>query len=484
MFFSPTAIRRYTPPTCTLKIVGKTSPLSRWSSQVLFKDVRFELDFDDPRQVEEDRVSIAGNREQLESLSEVVETYVQDFLLYSSPSRLSSLSSFLGSALPVESSPQSAVALSPQEEALEEEQKPKLLSPNPSLKPQGLLAHQLSFGNLATPDSGTSIQLSTIQLFDLATALEEYSTEMAVLPATGSASARRPVPQWASAAAAVLLAVGVTATVMKLNQQPQTVSSTADEELIAADDPAIAPLATPSTALDTPVPSPTTPDAISSAKRLPPPPPVGSPNIPVTPPNTNPSPVIIRPQQQRAAPQTQQKRALPPQPKVPVNRAPAPASRPRTVPPRSSAPPAPPPAPAPTPRLPNLPSLGDSGDRVTASAPENASPPQSPDFRERESLESSGTVSQVGEVKNYFQQRWKPPESLSQTLEYDLLLDRDGSIERLIPIGEAAGTFLDRTPMPLLGEPFVSNVEGRGKPKIRLMLHPNGNVETRLQSLD
>jgi len=80
MPLSNSILRRYTPPTCTLEIVSRSSPLSRWMGRSVLKQLRFDLRFDDPRLPEEQRVNIYGDRDQLETLSEVVTAYVQDLL--------------------------------------------------------------------------------------------------------------------------------------------------------------------------------------------------------------------------------------------------------------------------------------------------------------------------------------------------------------------------------------------------------------------
>ncbi|HAJ59880.1 MAG TPA: hypothetical protein DCP31_11910, partial [Cyanobacteria bacterium UBA8543] len=66
MPLSNSVLRRYTPPTCTLEIAAKSSPLSRLTGQSVMKDLRFELRFDDPRKPEDERVIIRGDRTELE----------------------------------------------------------------------------------------------------------------------------------------------------------------------------------------------------------------------------------------------------------------------------------------------------------------------------------------------------------------------------------------------------------------------------------
>jgi hypothetical protein len=47
---------------------------------------------------------------------------------------------------------------------------------------------------------------------------------------------------------------------------------------------------------------------------------------------------------------------------------------------------------------------------------------------------------------------------MEQTLEYSVLIDENGSIQSIVPMGKAAADYIDRTNMPLAGEPFVSAV--------------------------
>jgi len=91
------------------------------------------------------------------------------------------------------------------------------------------------------------------------------------------------------------------------------------------------------------------------------------------------------------------------------------------------------------------------------------------------------TISQIAEARQYFQQRWNPPQGLTQTLEYTLLVGANGSIQRTIPLGQAAGDYIDRTGIPLVGEAFVSAINSGRNAKIRLVLSPDGSVKTFLE---
>ena len=93
----------------------------------------------------------------------------------------------------------------------------------------------------------------------------------------------------------------------------------------------------------------------------------------------------------------------------------------------------------------------------------------------------SSSLPQVGKVQAYFAQRWQPPAELPQTLEYSLILNPDGSLQRVIPLGRSAALFLDRTPMPLANEPFVSPSPDQQSTRIRLVLEKTGRVQAFLE---
>ncbi len=91
------------------------------------------------------------------------------------------------------------------------------------------------------------------------------------------------------------------------------------------------------------------------------------------------------------------------------------------------------------------------------------------------------TIPQVAEARDYFKQRWKPVEGLTQTLEYSLLINANGSIQSITPLKQASGDYIDRTGMPLLGDPFVSPIKDGKTAKVRLVLEPDGAVQTFLE---
>jgi hypothetical protein len=215
---SPTLTRRYTPPTCSLEIVAKTSALSQWSGNPVIKELRFELNLDDPRLAEEQKISLTGDRQQLEDLVEVVTDYVQNFLQDTNPvfdfAPTQNIFTYQTSGLGAGVSGASNVAT----------------ITRPQLETKGLLSHRLHLGRLANEGSGQTIQLSATQLFDLANALEAYSADMLALPALTTARNRQTVMRWGAIAASVLIVVGISKTALQMQQQTQSPGAIANLE--------------------------------------------------------------------------------------------------------------------------------------------------------------------------------------------------------------------------------------------------------------
>jgi Domain of unknown function (DUF4335) len=611
MTSSNSVLRRYTPPTCTLEIAAKGSPLTRWVGRPALKQLQFQLSLDDPRLPEDKRLSLNGDKTQLEELREAVEAYVQDFLgqsngLRQPPTALKPThdANIAEEQPPDDQTPDSEAALIP-DDTLEE--RTEVLPTNPAdaepvtplptelskiyLQPNGLLAHNLFLGSLATSESGPVISLSTLQLFDLATALGQYAEEMVALPTLNPAQKKGFVallqtsPAWAKTAALLLLTVGATAAAIKLLDRnapnPEIATSTSPAATPTEQSPvAIAPLPSPSPILPTP--------PVSSSQLLPTPPVVGStvtpspgalptvgvpaspsPNIPslgplgATNPNplqpfgsptspttspgastartspsapyrfptaSNPSPSPTRRQTTAATPSpTQplfQQNTPAPQRNTPAptprretpaattpnrrteqavassNPAPtffprpgqnpqAAASRPQSpaaIPTPSPQTPSRIPAPATIETPPLLPTPTTQANSAeppvatlrsapTAKPEANSSPGAAADSNNA----GFDPIPQVAEVRKYFQQRWQPPASLTQNIEYSLSINPDGSIKSVIPRGQTAEIYLDRTEVPLPGEPFVSPIEGGRNATIIVVLSKDGKVEAFLQ---
>lgn len=466
----PTAVlRRYTPPTCTLEIAATGSALSRWTDRTVLKNVRFNLSFDDPKLPPEKQITVSGNRSQLESLCQTVAAYVQH-LLNAAPDQISWEPALRTVNRDQDSRDQAigetALAESPLAET-PAAQAP--LAPNGiALHPKGLLSHDLHLGDLATAESGATVHLSTLQLFDLANALEDYQTEALSLPTLERSWLKMPQGSLKIAASAIL-ALGVTGILGKFVvdlSRPTVQTATAptqpserevNSELSRELFPTLSPPpdnANPSITVQ-PLPPPP-PDGVSQSNSP------GLPPVGVTEPPANPQPPV---------------------------EAPAPAT-----------------APAPNAEAPSLTIIPNPDGAASTAAPpvlepsDPAEPPRlagvDPAASALRSSQSSeldaetniatdstafDTIPQVAEIRGYFQQRWQPPTELTQTLEYRLLLNADGSLQRIVPLGQASANFIDRTNMPLMGEPFVSATSDGSTPQIRLVLKPDGKVQSFLE---
>jgi len=512
-------LRRYTPPTCTLEIVAKTSPLSRWVGKSVVKDLQFELHFDDPRQPDEKLVTIKGDRTELDVLYEAVSHYIQNFL-NTSPQPLSwtNLTSSVQPDHPEESesnTPEPASPISivtsdqPQDNQESELPSTKLQPLKPwtlplgiTLQPKGLVTHELVLGQLANEDSGSVVYLSVIQLFDLATALDDYAAEILALPNLNRAGKAKVLPLWTKAAAAVVLAVGVTTAGVRWFHQSQVTQETATlnpasdsaEEVpsnLAQELPTPTPSPLPSP--PSPVPTPTVPPSLANAPTVPPPKPV-KPPAPSTR-SSSPAPqrqeIAITPPPQRPAAQPAPSTAASPSTPPPTqpSRPPAPTANVQKSPSSTQVPATPPPLPIfpPLDVTPATPERPESTNRLPVitrrPSPSTDTEPNTLGNNDAATGRLFDTIPQVAQARTYLQQRWQPPEDLPKVLEYRLFIAPDGSIERIIPLGQASQVHIQETGIPLVGEPFVSPVEGDRNPTIRVVLNPDGQVETFLEDM-
>ncbi|MBR8834156.1 MAG: DUF4335 domain-containing protein [Stigonema ocellatum SAG 48.90 = DSM 106950] len=254
-------IRRYTPPTCTLEVLAQNSALSRWGGKAVLKQLRFELRFDDPRLPEEKRMVIRGNQDQLDALCTVVTNYVHELLQKSSEN-------FWVSS----SEPQPTIIASDASQTQDfnndSSRRTNILDSDSSqiqgaeihIQPSNRLIHDLFLGSLANQGSGDVVQLSLLQLFDLSTALDEYSADVLALPNLNTNRETRSLPSWVPVAAVLVLAVGLAPVTWQyaqsIRQKQQTAKKpTQPEQKIALE---------PSPSLSTPTPSPllTPPDSL------------------------------------------------------------------------------------------------------------------------------------------------------------------------------------------------------------------------------
>jgi hypothetical protein len=76
--------------------------------------------------------------------------------------------------------------------------------------------HDLFLGTLATEGTGPAIHLSSLQLFDLATALDEYTADVVGLPREQGSNWLKQPPLWAKTVAVVAGTLAVAIAGLKL----------------------------------------------------------------------------------------------------------------------------------------------------------------------------------------------------------------------------------------------------------------------------
>jgi hypothetical protein len=481
----------------------------------VLRQLTFELRFDDPQLPEENRVPIRGDRDQLEALCDAVTTYVQQFIQQPPESFWLSFSGVQDSTkVPNQDLTDSyQAALLPTSKPFT----PQILGTSIYLEAGDNLTHNLYLGSLANPVSGPVIQLSLLQLFDLATALDEYSTDVMALPALNNTSSVARLPAWTPVAAVLVLALGLTPLTWQYANNRQKDQQVAKTNNSSNQQIALQPAPAPS------VPAPQAELAPSNnLSPLPigstPPPP--SATLPITPfpPNINnsalaPNSLTTKPEQNQ--PQLQipslpsnssptlsgQEIAIQPNPTTSTN--PQGITLKRSLPPRlststtsttSSIPPVVPPPlatiPSPIPQIAPV-ATQSARSRINSSVNPPSESTNTIPFVDRlgdEPKTTSTTAAansdtlfdtpQVAEAREFLRRRWQPPSGFSQTLEYSLLLGVDGSIERILPLGKAARDNIEIAGMPAIGEPFVSANRSGQMTRIRVLLSPDGKVQT------
>ncbi len=484
MPLSNSVLHRYTPPTCTLQVVAYSSPVSRWVGSKVAKEVQFDLSFDDPRTPSAKQFTIKGDRHQLEALHTVVTNYIQE-LLNLSPESFAALGTETPTTTSVPPSPpvdvESDVWLMPADNLPPTTPEVERVAINAiaqgeffALKPATKVAHNLFLGALATVETGKFIQLSVLQLFDLATALDEYASDLVVPTPLSKAQTSSAPLAWANIAAVLLVGVGITAVGLQVFNRPNSLQQTANNlnnrpRTINRPQIALAPSPLPTLSpAGTLVPPPTTnivrPNSGAKTIRA------------ISVPTKSPIASTITP----GSKTTPVSKNLPPQPIV-INPNPGQITTTVTVPGQANNRLAPPIVINPSPNLEA--SLRSTPKTTTPVLPDSNSPSREDAPKPKNSPNTAATRTafvanpQVTEVSNYFNQRWEPPTNLRSSLEYSIVLDVDGSIQSIEPYGLPSRTYLDRTGMPLIGERFVSANQNGQSPRIRLRFNPNGKVQ-------
>ncbi|MDP5338480.1 MAG: DUF4335 domain-containing protein [Nodularia sp. (in: cyanobacteria)] len=511
-------IRRYTPPTCTLEILAQSSPLSHWMGKTVIKQLTFELHFDDPQLPEEGRIKIRGDRDQLEILCDVVTSYVQEFLQQPPDNFWLSLcepqdSSKVSDDLEFTDFQPSLQPTVKNLKSFTDQTQNKIY-----LETGSYLTHNLFLGPLANDISGSVIQLSLLQLFDLATALDEYSADVMALPNLHNNHKVLRLPTWAPIAAVMVLGIGLLPITLQFannnrQNQPQIAKTSNPETAQTALEP--------SASLPTLPPRFTPPDDVKplpgADSQFP------SPSFPQQPPTASNSGLLSDsssslPSQQDplsifetkipnidSNPQGAAPTRIPPQIAVQPNpQSESALPQRRTLPPNLSA------NRDTLPRTSSVPLSLSSNPNSNVSQTSSSSDIKIQQIEERinaavnaateadnnslvekltnepvkpksEDLTAARTLfdtPQVAEAREIFTKRWQPPTGFTQTLEYSLMVAVDGKLERIYPLNQAARTFVENVGMPEIGQPFVSANKYGQNVRIRLVLSPDGRVQT------
>jgi hypothetical protein len=494
-FLNSPVLKKYTAPTCSLEILAR-APVNKtdWrrsdqaphSFQLQIHYLEFGTSAiaaaTDPTQLS---IALRGTLDQLQTLHQAVQTYLYKFL------GKTDLSQFADEPVTV------------------------LFSSNDiALIPKTLTQHTLQLGSLASDLSIPAVELASTQLLDLSTTLDSYAHE-----AVKMVRQRQPrLGRWSQAtqvAAVGVAAMGITglvASLMSYSLLPQLASNDAQNSDTALKEPRpeaqgslpglpVGPSLSSGKAAETspglafgPILPPGVIAGISAGTRTPIPKPnstIGKltvPPIPIPRSSQLPSPaVLFTPGDPKAIAFTPRptSRTSTPLSDMLASRLPETQSPSPLIPPAPLIPNAAPAQPAPAT------SAFQTGERTRNQAPRSQPlqtlTPLGKQAPQQDSKLATGstafdTIQQISEVRQYFQDRWQPANA-DQVLEYRLMLNSDGSLWQIVPLGEAAGRNLDRTGMPSVGATFVSPIPRNQKAKIRLVLFPDGKVQTFLEGL-
>jgi hypothetical protein len=447
MASEPTVLRRYTPPTCTLEIAAQQSPLSRWMGKLALKDLRFKLKLDDPRLADKDWVVLRGDQSQLESLVGVVGDYVQNFLSQSQ-----------GSYNSTAVAPRTAIAN----------------AAGIALEPFGLLSHQLRLGSLATEDSGDSLTLTSTQLADLASALDDYNAEATAIPSLARPSLKSL--NWGAIAAGGVLAVGLSASLLQgldrsRRNQPTQEASSGDQRV--ALQPSMAPSPSPSLGSPPPLgklapptgititPNNSTTAATGSTPGSTATP--GSTGTPTTAPSEAPTITL-------ADPQTGGKVEIKDIPQPAKSNSPAEATKNAGKKAADNV------------ASEGLPKL-EEGAPVDAMKTDTSvaarQAPIAPAAPARVPVLPSNIQSQ--DVQRFFERNWQAPATMTGDAEYRIQIAADGTRQAVEPLTDAARLNIDRTGLPLDGEPFVSANPNSRPSVVHVVVGKTGGIRVFLE---
>jgi Domain of unknown function (DUF4335) len=169
--------RQYHHNTCELSIEDKKSPFPAWMKFNKPNPLKFNLSLQDPDRPEQPPITISGDRVKLDTLHQTVEEYVGN-LLAKAPLQIQESPPI---SAEIHAAASSDVNIERPIDAL------KMTGDRPHLEADGPSRHLLYLGNMAD-DGQVMASLSTLQLFDLSSTLDESAQPLAVTATAGEAS--------------------------------------------------------------------------------------------------------------------------------------------------------------------------------------------------------------------------------------------------------------------------------------------------------
>lgn len=413
----------YAAGTCTLRLVGQLSPLGQVTGRPVLGRSRFYL------QVHQEDVADApgagllveasGREPQFSALNDLVQTYVQSHL--SAHTLGSGSTMFRGEV---------------------------------SLQPVGLTRHRLTLP--APPAPPRVVDLSTLQLADLADALEQADAALQIIPDDAIAKARsaRPrLPLWLGSVAAVgiaallgnqLLTTAPSSVVLSPNDSQTANESTAQAP--SGNQPSTQAERAPDSALESAGPT-----AVGEA-------------IP-----TAPVPPSAR-SAEGGAPKTAPPAAAPP--------APSPAPPGLAYPPQADAQVTRPDADSPLEQAPAV--AGAEARQAPGSSAPGSSAPENPEaFATGPGVAATSSAGLDSDwatgLARALEQQWRPPADLSDPLRYSLTLAPDDTVVALVPLNEISATYQATPTLPLPGT-IIPGVAGESTVTVEVKFLPTGAV--------
>ncbi|HIK45167.1 MAG TPA: DUF4335 domain-containing protein [Leptolyngbyaceae cyanobacterium M65_K2018_010] len=454
---APLTSYQYEAGSCTLRLRGHLSPLSHLADRPVLKQARFQLQLwaaeDLARATSAPQsplLELAGRDSLLTELGLVVQGYVQTYL---------------------------------QGETLTPSQ--TVQRGGISLAPVGLTRHRLTLTVPGDHSPTQVVELSTLQLADLAAVLEQTDRALERLPEerlpTARSAARPRLTLWLGSVAAVLVAAVLGSQWLTPGPGPMLRSPTSTPATAPEAEPkAQGPPPQPSMASEPSPPGRPLSEDDSARSQAQPEITAEGPLRPGTTPSLSSSPAISGGGRTAVSPGATPS-PVQPQESRPIREPAAPPSPP-TIP----AAPVPPPtiATAPTPS-PSVSARSSGAESPTLAVP--ATEPATP-----ESLAGSGarasspladttdspTADWVTQLTSALEQGWHPPSGLTAPLRYTLALDPQGEVTALIPLTELSRAYQTFPGLPQVGQTVYPLALGRAV-TVEVQFLPSGAVHIR-----